>query len=68
MGDFTYLTLKDILTYYRETIDQSGGGMFGIREQDGIEKILDFVQKLPLFAELTVNGQHYFLSHSVRIS
>ena len=32
---------------------------------DEQREILDFIQKLPLFAELTVNGQHYFLSHSV---
>ena len=77
MGDFTYLTLKDILTYYRETIDQSGGGMFGIREQDGIEKILDFVQndmyyptledKLTYLVYAFCTG-HYFADGNKRIS
>ena len=44
MADFVYLTFEDILSYYEETIEQSGGGMSGIRERDEILKILEFVQ------------------------
>ena len=36
MDETIYLTLEDILSYYRETIEQSGGGMSGIREKEGI--------------------------------
>lgn len=44
MEDFIYLSFEDVLGYYQETIEQSGGGMSGIRERAEIEKILDFVQ------------------------
>lgn len=44
MDETIYLSFEDILTYYGETIEQNGGGISGIREKDGIEKILDFVQ------------------------
>lgn len=40
MEDFIYLSFEDVLGYYRETIEQSGGGMSGIREQAEIEKVL----------------------------
>lgn len=77
MGDMTYLTYDDILTYYRETIEQSGGGMSSIREQEGIEKILDFVQndiyyptledKLTYLVYAFCTG-HYFADGNKRIS
>lgn len=44
MEEIVYLSFDDVLCYYRDTIEQSGGGMSGIRERGGIEKILDFVQ------------------------
>lgn len=44
MEGFIYLSFEDVLGYYQETIEQSGGGMSGIRERAEIEKILDFVQ------------------------
>lgn len=40
MAEFVYLSLDDVLSYYNETIEQSGGGMSGIREREEIEKIL----------------------------
>lgn len=72
-----YLSYDDVLSYYHETIDQSGGGMSGIREKGGIEKILDFVQNdlyYPSFEDkLTylVYGfctGHYFADGNKRIS
>ena len=77
MEDFTYLTFEDILTYYHETIEQSGGGMSGIREQDGIEKILNFVQNDMYYPTLeekltylvyTFCTGHYFADGNKRIS
>ena len=45
MAEFVYLSLDDVLSYYNETIEQSGGGMSGIREREEIEKILFFCPK-----------------------
>ncbi len=77
MGDFVYLSYDDILVYYRETIDQSGGGMSGVLEQKGIEKILDFVRndvyyptiedKLTYLVFAFCTG-HYFADGNKRIS
>ena len=44
MKDIIYLSFDDVLKYYCDTIEQSGGGMSGIREKSGIEMILDLVQ------------------------
>lgn len=77
MKETKYLSYDDVLSYYYETIDQSGGGMSGIREKGGIEKILDFVQNdlyYPSFEnKLTylVYGfctGHYFADGNKRIS
>lgn len=77
MEETKYLSYDDVLSYYHETIDQSGGGMSGIREKGGIETILDFVQNdlyYPSFEDkLTylVYGfctGHYFADGNKRIS
>lgn len=44
MGQIEYLSFDDILGYYADTIEQSGDGTKGVLSQDGIDKILDFVQ------------------------
>lgn len=44
MNEIIYLSLDDILIYYCDIIEQSGGGISGIREKGGIEMILDLVQ------------------------
>lgn len=77
MADFVYLTFEDILSYYEETIEQSGGGISGIRERDDILKILDFVQndlyyptleeKLTYMVFSFCTG-HYFADGNKRIS
>lgn len=77
MEDFIYLNFEDVLGYYRETIEQSGGGMSGIREQAEIEKVLDFVQndlyypsledKLTYMVFAFCTG-HYFADGNKRIS
>ena len=35
MKDIIYLSFDDVLKYYCDTIEQSGGGMSGIREKSG---------------------------------
>ena len=77
MEDFIYLSFEDVLGYYRETIEQSGGGMSGVREQAEIEKVLDFVQndlyyptledKLTYMVFAFCTG-HYFADGNKRIS
>ena len=77
MENFIYLRFEDVLGYYRETIEQSGGGMSGIREQAEIEKVLDFVQndlyyptledKLTYMVFAFCTG-HYFADGNKRIS
>ena len=77
MAEFVYLSLDDVLSYYNETIEQSGGGMSGIREREEIEKILFFVQndvyypsleeKLTYMVFAFCTG-HYFADGNKRIS
>ena len=77
MATLVYLTIEDLLHYYEETILQSGGGMTGVRDMGGLEKVLDFIQDdeyYPTFEEkLTylVFGLchgHYFSDGNKRIS
>lgn len=77
MEEYVYLGVEDVLGYYHETIEQSGGGMSGIREREGIEKILDLVQndvyyptledKLTYMVFAFCTG-HYFADGNKRIS
>lgn len=77
MNEIIYLSSDDILIYYYDTIEQSGGGMSGIREKGGIEMILDLVQNdvyYPSFEEkltylvYTFCTGHYFADGNKRIS
>lgn len=72
-----YLKIDDLLQYYSDTIDQSGGGMSGIREFGGLKKILDFMQDDNYYPQLEdkltylVFGLctgHYFADGNKRIS
>ena len=77
MEDFIYLSFDDVLDYYQETIEQSGGGVSCIREREEIEKVLDFVQndiyyptleeKLTYMVFAFCTG-HYFADGNKRIS
>lgn len=77
MKDIIYLSFDDVLKYYCDTIEQSGGGMSGIREKNGIEMILDLVQndvyypsfeeKLTYLVYAFCTG-HYFADGNKRIS
>ena len=77
MDEIIYLSFDDILMYYCDTIEQSGGGMSGIRERSGIEMVLDLVQndlyypsfeeKLTYLVYAFCTG-HYFADGNKRIS
>ena len=42
--DINYIDFEETLMVYEKTIDASGGGFSGIRDEGGIKSILDFVQ------------------------
>jgi death-on-curing protein len=42
--EILYISFEEALDVYRQTIEKSGGGFSGIRDQGGIESVLDFVQ------------------------
>lgn len=71
------MSKEDLLKYSVETIRQSGGGMVEVRDEGGLDKVLDFVRNddyYPTFEEkLTylVYGLchgHYFADGNKRIS
>ncbi len=77
MEEIVYLSKEDLLRYYLETIRQSGGGMSEVRDEGGLDKVLDFVRNddyYPTFEEkLTylVYGLchgHYFADGNKRVS
>ncbi|KAA6340177.1 hypothetical protein EZS27_011947 [termite gut metagenome] len=44
MRNITYISFEEVLMVYQKTIEKSGGGFSGIRDQKGIESVIDFVQ------------------------
>ena len=44
MNEIQYISYEEALVVYQKTIEKSGGGMSGIRDKNGIESVLDFVQ------------------------
>lgn len=43
-SQIAYIKFEDLLTVYDDTIAASGGGLTGIRDENGIRSILEFVQ------------------------
>lgn len=77
MIETTYIDFDEVLDVYARTIEHSGGGFSGIRDEDSIKSILDFVQNdlyYPTFVEKLAflisrfcTG-HYFNDGNKRIS
>lgn len=44
MNEIYYLTFEEAINVYMRTIEKSGGGFSGIRDEGGIRSVLDFVQ------------------------
>jgi death-on-curing protein len=44
MNEVQYISFDEVLTVYQKTIEKSGGGFSGIRDEGGIKSILEFVQ------------------------
>jgi death-on-curing protein len=44
MSEIQYISYDETLIVYQKTIEKSGGGFSGIRDEGGIKSILDFMQ------------------------
>ncbi len=44
MNPIQYISYAEALNVYEKTIEKSGGGFSGIRDQGGMESVLDFMQ------------------------
>ena len=44
MTHLTYIAYEEALEIYYKTVEKSGGGMAGVRDEGGIRATLDFVQ------------------------
>lgn len=72
-----YISYEEVLSVYRKMIEQSGGGFSGIRDEGGIQMILDYVQNddyYPSFIEklnylvFRFCSGHFFNDGNKRIS
>ena len=43
--ELKYITYDEALVVYTKTVAASGGGLQGVKDEGGIRKVLDFVQK-----------------------
>lgn len=43
-NDIQYVTYDEVLDVYTRTIEKSGGGLSGVRDEGGIKAIIEFVQ------------------------
>lgn len=77
MGEYSYLTLEELCGIYDKTIEKSGGGLSGIRDEGGLIAILEFMQNdtyYPLFEDklsylvFSLCRGHYFLDGNKRIA
>jgi death-on-curing protein len=44
MNEIQYISFDEALIVYKKTIEKSGGGFTGIRDEGGIKSILEFIQ------------------------
>lgn len=44
MSEVKYISYEEALVVYQKTIEKSGGGFSGVRDEGGIKSVLDFVQ------------------------
>lgn len=77
MANLTYLTYEEALAIYYKTVEKSGGGMAGVRDEGGIRSTLDFVQDDMYYPEIADKAAylmfslcrgHYFADCNKRIS
>ena len=77
MGTLSYIDYDEALVIYYKTVEKSGGGMAGVRDEGGIKSTLDFVQDNLYYPEIADKAAylmyslckgHYFSDCNKRIS
>lgn len=77
MANLTYIDYEEALSIYHKTVEKSGGGMAGVRDEGGIRSTLDFVQDNLYYPEIADKAAylmyslckgHYFADCNKRIS
>lgn len=77
MSDIQYLTFEEVVSVYQKMLEKSGGGLSGIREENGIKSVLVFIQDdtyYPSFEEklnhliYSFCASHFFADGNKRIA
>jgi death-on-curing protein len=77
MTHLTYIAYEEALEIYYKTVEKSGGGMAGVRDEGGIRATLDFVQDDLYYPDIADKASylmyslckgHYFADCNKRIS
>ena len=77
MITLSYIDYDEALTIYYKTVEKSGGGMAGVRDEEGIKSTLEFVQDDLYYPEIADKAAylmfslcrgHYFADCNKRIS
>lgn len=77
MITLSYIDYDEALTIYYKTVEKSGGGMAGVRDEGGIRATLEFVQDNLYYPEIADKAAylmfsfcrgHYFADCNKRIS
>jgi len=77
MANLTYIDYEEALKIYYKTVEKSGGGMAGVRDEGGIRATLDFVQDDLYYPDIADKASylmyslckgHYFADCNKRIS
>ena len=77
MITLSYITYDEALAIYYKTVEKSGGGMAGVRDEGGIRSMLEFVQDDLYYPEIADKAAylmfslcrgHYFADCNKRIS
>lgn len=77
MANLTYIEYEEALNIYYKTVEKSGGGMAGVRDEGGVRATLDFMQDDLYYPEIADKAAylmyslckgHYFADCNKRIS
>ena len=77
MNEIQYISYEETLEVYQKTIEKSGGGFSGIRDEGGIKSILQFVQNDDYYPDFVTKltylvyrfcSGHFFLDGNKRIA
>ena len=75
--EIQYITYEEVLAVYASTIEKSGGGFSGVRDEGGIKAVIDFVQNDLYYPDFTTKltyivyrfcTGHFFNDGNKRIS